>query len=363
MLLYRMLNSPLNKSASGSWSGLSNGAFYPKRSFIEKKRHCPNLAQYFPMPRLIVFQQCAFQTKLCLAIWLHKYASDSGWFNVTPLYLFVYFSWPFHKVISGFLENTCTITLFSLCDIFRETFVGRSSAVFICSYLITPCFVNDRFFHIFGGTVCAEKNCLKALSLRITHFYLLVSLRKNFFKKFNKPRSLSKTYAMYTFVRKTSHFSDSLTVKSEGLYFCYIFFFNFQWISGNLLLIYFFRGVTSAVFTREDKVVSSSDDRSVKVWDLRNMRSPVATIRVDSAVNRISVSANGVIALPHDNRHIRLFDLNGQRLARLPRSSRQGHNRMVASVAWADDPVCGINLFSCGFDRRILGWSVLSLKD
>ncbi|XP_018568087.1 WD repeat-containing protein 37 isoform X2 [Anoplophora glabripennis] len=122
-------------------------------------------------------------------------------------------------------------------------------------------------------------------------------------------------------------------------------------------------GVTSAVFTREDKVVSSSDDRSVKVWDLRNMRSPVATIRVDSAVNRISVSANGVIALPHDNRHIRLFDLNGQRLARLPRSSRQGHNRMVASVAWADDPVCGINLFSCGFDRRILGWSVLSLKD
>lgn len=122
-------------------------------------------------------------------------------------------------------------------------------------------------------------------------------------------------------------------------------------------------GVTSAVFTREDKVVSSSDDRSVKVWDLRNMRSPVATIRVDSAVNRISVSVNGIIALPHDNRHIRLFDLNGQRLARLPRSSRQGHNRMVASVAWADDPVCGINLFSCGFDRRILGWSVLSLKD
>lgn len=142
-----------------------------------------------------------------------------------------------------------------------------------------------------------------------------------------------------------------------------LYLYRFQSITDNILLIYNFRGVTSAVFTREDKVVSSSDDRSVKVWDLRNMRSPVATIRVDSAVNRISVSANGIIALPHDNRHIRLFDLNGQRLARLPRSSRQGHSRMVASVAWADDPICGINLFSCGFDRRILGWSVLSLKD
>ncbi|KAJ8924039.1 hypothetical protein NQ315_006816 [Exocentrus adspersus] len=122
-------------------------------------------------------------------------------------------------------------------------------------------------------------------------------------------------------------------------------------------------GVTSAVFTREDKVVSSSDDRSVKVWDLRNMRSPVATIRVDSPVNRISVSSNNIIAIPHDNRHIRLFDLNGQRLARLPRSSRQGHNRMVASVAWSDDTICGVNMFSCGFDRRVLGWSILSLKD
>ncbi|CAG9764833.1 unnamed protein product [Ceutorhynchus assimilis] len=121
--------------------------------------------------------------------------------------------------------------------------------------------------------------------------------------------------------------------------------------------------VTSAVFTREDKVVSSSDDRSVKVWDLRNMRSPVATIRVDSAVNRVSVSANGLIAIPHDNRHIRLFDLSGVRVARLPRSSRQGHNRMVACTAWSDEYLGGVNLFTCGFDRRVLGWSVASLKD
>uniref|UniRef100_A0A673H4B8 WD repeat-containing protein 37 n=1 Tax=Sinocyclocheilus rhinocerous TaxID=307959 RepID=A0A673H4B8_9TELE len=82
--------------------------------------------------------------------------------------------------------------------------------------------------------------------------------------------------------------------------------------------------VTSAVFTVGDNVVSGSDDRTVKVWDLKNMRSPIATIRTDSAVNRISVSANQrIIALPHDNRQVRLFDMNGVRLARLPRSNRQ----------------------------------------
>ncbi|KAH9631599.1 hypothetical protein HF086_004366 [Spodoptera exigua] len=60
-----------------------------------------------------------------------------------------------------------------------------------------------------------------------------------------------------------------------------------------------------------------------RVWDVRNMRSALATIRSDSSVNRVGVSGNGLIAIPHDNRQVRLFDLQGQRLARLPRSSRQ----------------------------------------
>lgn len=40
--------------------------------------------------------------------------------------------------------------------------------------------------------------------------------------------------------------------------------------------------------------------------------------------HRLSVSpVNNVIALPHDNRHIRLFDISGVRLARLPRRNGQ----------------------------------------
>lgn len=53
------------------------------------------------------------------------------------------------------------------------------------------------------------------------------------------------------------------------------------------------------------------------------MRSALTTIRTDSSVNRLAVSNIGIIAIPHDNRQIRLFDLNGQRVARLPRTSRQ----------------------------------------
>jgi hypothetical protein len=119
--------------------------------------------------------------------------------------------------------------------------------------------------------------------------------------------------------------------------------------------------VTSAVFTREaNKVVSGSDDRSARIWDLRNMRSPVAVIQSDSAVNRIAVShTSGLVAIPFDNRNVRIYDLAGNRIARLPRSSRQGHSRMVCCAAWAvNEENTTPNLFTCGFDRVTLGWGV-----
>jgi len=119
--------------------------------------------------------------------------------------------------------------------------------------------------------------------------------------------------------------------------------------------------ITSAAFTKEEKLVSGSDDRSVKVWDIRNMRASLVTIRLDSAVNRISLSNTGLIAVPLDDRHVRIFDLSGQRLARLPRSNRQGHRRMVTSSAWGDDQK--YNLFTCGFDRVVMAWNVQLTKD
>lgn len=120
--------------------------------------------------------------------------------------------------------------------------------------------------------------------------------------------------------------------------------------------------VTSAVFTHKaDHVVSGSDDRTVKVWDLKNMRSPLTTMRLDSAVNRLSLSPNqNLIAIPHDNRHVRLCDLSGNRVSRLPRRHRQGHRRIVCATCWHDDVPSNktVHLLTAGFDKQVIGWNV-----
>ncbi|CAG9535280.1 unnamed protein product [Cercopithifilaria johnstoni] len=113
--------------------------------------------------------------------------------------------------------------------------------------------------------------------------------------------------------------------------------------------------VTSVVFSPGDKLVSGSDDRSFKVWDLRNMRSAIVTVRLDSAVNRLSISSRSVVAIPQDNRNIRLYDLNTVRLTRLPRASGQSHRRIVCCAAWVDDHP-NYDLFTCGFDKQVIAW-------
>ncbi|CAI5443988.1 unnamed protein product [Caenorhabditis angaria] len=114
--------------------------------------------------------------------------------------------------------------------------------------------------------------------------------------------------------------------------------------------------VTSVAFTNDFRIISSSDDASVKIWDLRNMRSSLASIRLSSAANRVAVSKqNGIIAIPMDNRHVRIYDLNGNRLPRMP--NRRCHTRMVSCCSWLDEN-SSPNLLTVGFDRTLAAWKV-----
>lgn len=120
--------------------------------------------------------------------------------------------------------------------------------------------------------------------------------------------------------------------------------------------------VTSVVFSSGDKLVSGSDDRSIKVWDLRNMRSAIVTVRLDSAVNRLAISTRSIVAIPQDNRNIRLYDLNNVRLMRLSRASGRSHRRMVCCTTWAEEN-SNHDLFTCGFDKQVIAWKTAFAKE
>lgn len=116
--------------------------------------------------------------------------------------------------------------------------------------------------------------------------------------------------------------------------------------------------VTSVVFSHLHHIVSGSDDKTVKVWDLRNMRSPISAIRLNIAVNRISIcNAKSLLAIPLDNRNIYIYDMNGSRMTRIPRNSGKCHHRLVSACTWLSDNPLN-NLITCGFDKQIIGWRV-----
>ena len=90
---------------------------------------------------------------------------------------------------------------------------------------------------------------------------------------------------------------------------------------------------------------------------------------MDSQVNKLSISTSGMVAVPQDNRHVCIYDISGNKLARLPRESNKCHMRMVSSVVWAagdgdrDNWKGKANLFSVGFDRVAMGWRVKSKEE
>ena len=113
------------------------------------------------------------------------------------------------------------------------------------------------------------------------------------------------------------------------------------------------------------KPKKSSDDKTVRVFDLRENR-PLERIGVDSAVNRLSVSTNGMCALPHDDRHIRLLKYNPTNQSRLRRINRgqRAHQSSVVATTWLTNPAYMMgdqkcySLVSGGWDRKLCIWKV-----
>ncbi|KAL5112781.1 WD repeat-containing protein 37 [Taenia crassiceps] len=178
------------------------------------------------------------------------------------------------------------------------------------------------------------------------------------------------------------------------------------------------RTVSTAQFlpgSGPDQIVSAGTDRCCRLWDLRSLRSPIFTVRTDASINRLAISRAGllqyrqavagsgfaaqsggegwiaggsvsaapmgmtvvggtggntiastmsadaiahscVLALPLDNRTLRLLASNGSRIGRIPRNIAHGHTSAITSAAWAPEGQC--NLFTTGFDQQLLGWQL-----
>ncbi len=119
--------------------------------------------------------------------------------------------------------------------------------------------------------------------------------------------------------------------------------------------------MNSALFLGNDRLVSSSDDGFVHIWDSRSTScSPLISLECVSPCNRISLS-HDILAVPLDNRDIRLYSaINGEKL----HVQRRAHTRAVQCTALVQ---CATNsmeflLASGSLDRHMHVWHIKKLK-
>ena len=75
--------------------------------------------------------------------------------------------------------------------------------------------------------------------------------------------------------------------------------------------------MSSTLFYNENEIISSSDDKTIRIFDFRQNR-PQDRINLDSSANKIDISIYNHLALPHDDGNIRLLKLsNNNRLRRI----------------------------------------------
>ena len=106
--------------------------------------------------------------------------------------------------------------------------------------------------------------------------------------------------------------------------------------------------------------LTGGDCKSVKIWDLRNIKSPIYNIKNKSSVNRFSLSHYNTkkIAIPMDDRKTKVCNFEGERLGHLQTYSKGGHKTFITSTSWSvDDSV----IFTSSFDqvRSIIAWAVV----
>lgn len=134
---------------------------------------------------------------------------------------------------------------------------------------------------------------------------------------------------------------------------------TFQQIEAEMVLVGHTSHVTSVAFSADvTQLVSSSSDRTVRIWDLATQTS-AQTLAGARAISSVSVNADGHILTAHPDQCVRLWDpraaANGERVVQ---QTFQSHAQWVSAVEWHPSDA---NLFlSGGYDGQVKVWDARS---
>ena len=120
------------------------------------------------------------------------------------------------------------------------------------------------------------------------------------------------------------------------------------------------KSVNSSLFLSSNRLVSSSDDGFVHIWDSRSTScSPLISLECVSPCNRLSIS-HDILTVPLDNRDIRLYStINGDKL----HVQRRAHTRAVQCTALVQSSnSTEFFLASGSLDQQMHVWHIKKFK-
>eukprot|EP01105_Mastigella_eilhardi_P001940 TRINITY_DN12385_c1_g1_i4.p1 TRINITY_DN12385_c1_g1~~TRINITY_DN12385_c1_g1_i4.p1 ORF type:complete len:474 (+),score=130.55 TRINITY_DN12385_c1_g1_i4:27-1448(+) len=116
---------------------------------------------------------------------------------------------------------------------------------------------------------------------------------------------------------------------------------------------------TTAVWSNETVyILTSGLDRTVKVWDTRNIKTPSSTFHSSVAINRFTTTPLGRLLVPKDEKSACIYDfVTGNTLAKV-KAPFHAFSGRVSSVAWAQDRDESVVYTVGRFDNVVVMWGM-----
>jgi len=166
------------------------------------------------------------------------------------------------------------------------------------------------------------------------------------------PRADKHRYKMTNVTSNPNSSTNSLTSSTDGV----VRIWDFRTPTNSIDSINSSQdSINSAIYTHDGtNIVTAGEDKTIRVYDIRQSKDCKTSIRCPHSINRISVNGKACIAIPQDDGRVSVYNIYGNRKGKMRDQYKYGHKCMATATTWSSDDSV---IISSSFDRKAISWA------